>query len=165
MGRGLRIAFLTGSRSEWGYIRPILRLADNDPDLAYELIVTNMHLLPTFGSTVTADKEDIVRFNGATFSMFVDASAAGVPAGVDLDAFEYLDSNGHLLLSFDTSGSAGGVAFDKEDVLEWACRWCFPQVASIVAIKSPAAGCSATESRAAGSECRCHVRHLAEPRC
>ncbi|MBI4518389.1 MAG: hypothetical protein HY699_21520 [Deltaproteobacteria bacterium] len=29
------------------------------------------------------------------------------------------DSNGHLLLSFDTGGTAGGVDFDKEDVLEF----------------------------------------------
>jgi UDP-hydrolysing UDP-N-acetyl-D-glucosamine 2-epimerase len=50
--------FLTGSRSEWGYIRPILRLAENDPDLDYELIVTNMHLLATFGSTVAEIEEN-----------------------------------------------------------------------------------------------------------
>jgi len=81
-------------------------------------------LLLSFDTTVTlgavtANKEDLVFFDGANFSMFFDASAAGVPAGVDLDAFEYLDANGHLRLSFDTSGSVGGVAFDKEDVLEF----------------------------------------------
>jgi hypothetical protein len=87
-------------------------------------VIGGSDLLLSFDTTVTlgavtADKEDIVRFDGATFSMFFDASTAGVPPGVDLDAFEYLDSNGHLLLSFDTSGSVGGVAFDKEDVLEF----------------------------------------------
>jgi len=40
------IAFLTGSLSEWGYIRPILRLIQADPDLDYQIIATNMHLLP-----------------------------------------------------------------------------------------------------------------------
>ena len=45
----MRILFVTGSRGEWGYIRPILRLIEKDPELEYELCVTNMHLLPNFG--------------------------------------------------------------------------------------------------------------------
>lgn len=47
----MKILFITGSRGEWGYIRPILRLIDNDPSLEYDLCVTNMHLLPGFGSS------------------------------------------------------------------------------------------------------------------
>ena len=47
----MRILFVTGSRGEWGYIRPILRLIEKDPDIEYDLCVTNMHLLPDFGSS------------------------------------------------------------------------------------------------------------------
>ena len=47
----MKILFVTGSRGEWGYIRPILRLIEKDSDLDYELCVTNMHLLPSFGSS------------------------------------------------------------------------------------------------------------------
>ncbi len=47
----MKILFVTGSRGEWGYIRPILRLIEKDPDLDYELCVTNMHVLPGFGSS------------------------------------------------------------------------------------------------------------------
>lgn len=47
-----RICFLTGSRGEWGYIRPILRKIEEDPGLDYQIIATNMHLLPEFGMTV-----------------------------------------------------------------------------------------------------------------
>jgi hypothetical protein len=87
-------------------------------------LVNGGDLLLSFDTTVTlgavtADKEDLVHFDGAVFTMFFDASAAGVPPGVDLDAVDHLDQNGHLLLSFDTSGVVGGVAFDKEDVLEF----------------------------------------------
>ena len=46
-----KIAFLTGSRGEWGYIRPILRLIEEMDDAEYCLIVTNMHLLPDYGSS------------------------------------------------------------------------------------------------------------------
>ncbi len=45
----LKLLFLTGSRGEWGYIRPILRLIDQSEDFEYSLAVTNMHLLPSFG--------------------------------------------------------------------------------------------------------------------
>ena len=47
-----RILVVTGSRGEWGYIRPILRRIDAHAHLEYALIVTNMHLLPEFGSSL-----------------------------------------------------------------------------------------------------------------
>jgi UDP-hydrolysing UDP-N-acetyl-D-glucosamine 2-epimerase len=53
-----RIIFLTGSRGEWGYIRPILRLIEQDPDLDYAIIATNMHLLPEFGMSVHEIERD-----------------------------------------------------------------------------------------------------------
>lgn len=53
-----KIAFLTGSRGEWGYIRPILRLIEKDPDLDYSIIATNMHLLPEFGMSIHEIEKD-----------------------------------------------------------------------------------------------------------
>lgn len=47
-----KILFVTGSRGEYGYIRPILRKLQNDKDLSYQLVATNMHLLSTFGNTI-----------------------------------------------------------------------------------------------------------------
>jgi len=44
-----RLLFVTGSRGEWGYIRPILRLCQQRDDVETSLCVTNMHLLPEFG--------------------------------------------------------------------------------------------------------------------
>lgn len=52
------IVSLTGSRGEWGYIRPILRLIDRDPALDYRIIATNMHLLPAFGMSVREIEKD-----------------------------------------------------------------------------------------------------------
>jgi len=47
----LKLLFITGSRGEWGYIRPILRLCQKRKDVDFSLCVTNMHLLPDFGSS------------------------------------------------------------------------------------------------------------------
>jgi UDP-hydrolysing UDP-N-acetyl-D-glucosamine 2-epimerase len=52
------ISFLTGSRGEWGYIRPIIRLVEEDPELSYSIIATNMHLLPEFGLSVRQIERD-----------------------------------------------------------------------------------------------------------
>lgn len=46
-----KILFLTGSRGEWGYIRPLLELIKNNNDFEYSICVTNMHLLPYYGDT------------------------------------------------------------------------------------------------------------------
>lgn len=46
-----KIMILTGSRGEWGYIRPLLKLIDKRDDVDYRLVVTNMHLLPSYGNS------------------------------------------------------------------------------------------------------------------
>jgi hypothetical protein len=81
-------------------------------------------LVLSFDTTVelgglTASDEDAVRFNGASFSMLFDGSSKGVPDGLDLDGVEASPSGGLLWVSFDTSGSLGGVDFDDEDILEF----------------------------------------------
>lgn len=83
------------------------------------------NLLLSFDTTVefptfTADDEDIVQFNSGVPSLFFDGSAHGVPPELDLDALDCLDRNGHLLMSFDGSGTIAGITFDDEDVLELA---------------------------------------------
>lgn len=53
-----KIMVITGSRGEWGYIRPILRLIDQRDDVEYVLVVTNMHLLPAYGSSYQEIERD-----------------------------------------------------------------------------------------------------------
>lgn len=67
---------------------------------------------------IAVDDEDVVSWDGSVFALVFDASSAGVATSLDLDGLSEL-SNAHLLVSFDTSGSVGGVPFDDEDVLEW----------------------------------------------
>jgi hypothetical protein len=72
------------------------------------------------GGGVIAQDEDLVRFDGgSTYTVFFDGSAETVSAGLDLDGADYRASDGHLFLSFDSSGSLGGINFDDEDILEF----------------------------------------------
>lgn len=53
----MRLLFLTGSRGEWGYIRPILRICQAE-QVDYNICATNMHLLPSHGLPVEEIKKD-----------------------------------------------------------------------------------------------------------
>ena len=48
----MRLMFLTGSRGEWGYIRPLIKLCEAHDNFEYKLCATNMHLLPSFGLSI-----------------------------------------------------------------------------------------------------------------
>ena len=53
-----KILIVTGSRGEWGYIRPILRLMQQRQDVKPVLVVTNMHLLEAYGSSYREIEQD-----------------------------------------------------------------------------------------------------------
>lgn len=53
-----RIAYVTGSRAEYGIVKRLLKSLQNDPELDFSLIVTAMHLEPQYGNTVKIIEED-----------------------------------------------------------------------------------------------------------
>jgi GDP/UDP-N,N'-diacetylbacillosamine 2-epimerase (hydrolysing) len=53
-----RLLFITGSRGEWGYIRPILRMIERTQSLSYSICATNMHLLPSYGQSIREIEAD-----------------------------------------------------------------------------------------------------------
>jgi hypothetical protein len=108
-----------------------LRGADRGVPVAAEIDAVGMlegDLLLSFDVAVTlgslaAEDEDLVRLERTqpdVWSLLFDGSAHGVPGAADLDGADVLDATGDLALSFDVSGSVGGVAFADEDVLRFA---------------------------------------------
>jgi hypothetical protein len=65
------------------------------------------------------DDEDVVSYAAGIFTMAYDGSAAGVASALDLDALQGITGPAGWLISFDTSGTVGGVGFDDEDVLRY----------------------------------------------
>ncbi|OFX23162.1 MAG: UDP-N-acetyl-D-glucosamine 2-epimerase, UDP-hydrolysing [Bacteroidetes bacterium GWA2_31_9] len=53
-----KIAFFTGARSEYGSLKHILRAIIKDNTFDYSLIVSGLHLLNQFGSTINEIKKD-----------------------------------------------------------------------------------------------------------
>lgn len=93
----MKLLFLTGSRGEWGYIRPLLKAAQSR-GVDYGLCVTNMHLLPGHGRLVDDieaegfsvshriymsleghDHHSMAKSQGVFLSSFVDAVASSQP--------------------------------------------------------------------------------------
>ncbi len=58
-----RIVVVTGSRAEYGLLRPVLRAIEAHPALALRLVVTGMHLRRQFGMTVTDIQTDGFRID------------------------------------------------------------------------------------------------------
>lgn len=46
------VAIVTGTRAEYGILKPLITKIYNDPSLELELIVSGMHFLETFGKTI-----------------------------------------------------------------------------------------------------------------
>jgi GDP/UDP-N,N'-diacetylbacillosamine 2-epimerase (hydrolysing) len=54
----MKLLFLTGSRGEWGYIKPLLEQIKEKKDMEYSICATNMHLLQTHGMSIDEIRED-----------------------------------------------------------------------------------------------------------
>ena len=53
-----KVAVVTGTRAEYGLLKPLLKAIQNDLDFNLQLIVTGMHLDPKFGLTYIQIEED-----------------------------------------------------------------------------------------------------------
>jgi GDP/UDP-N,N'-diacetylbacillosamine 2-epimerase (hydrolysing) len=53
-----KILLVTGSRGEYGYIRPILKEIEKSDSLSYDIVATNMLLVPEFGYAINQLLED-----------------------------------------------------------------------------------------------------------
>jgi hypothetical protein len=69
------------------------------------------------GGLIAAD-EDLVVWNGSTFVLLFDGLAAGIDPSLDVDAAQDI-GGGKFLISLDSAGEIGGIAFDDEDVLRF----------------------------------------------
>ncbi|QLB18557.1 UDP-N-acetylglucosamine 2-epimerase [Mannheimia granulomatis] len=52
------IAYITGSRAEYGIVKRLLKKLEQDPALKFSLVVTAMHLAPEYGKTVNVIEQD-----------------------------------------------------------------------------------------------------------
>ncbi len=63
----MKLLFVTGSRSEWGYIRPIIRICEAR-GVDYGICATNMLLLPGYGSLIDEIRTDGYKVSDEIFN-------------------------------------------------------------------------------------------------
>ena len=56
-----KLAVVTGTRAEYGYLKPLMKAIDDDSDLELIPIITGMHLLSDFGNTYKLVENDFPR--------------------------------------------------------------------------------------------------------
>jgi len=86
--------------------------------MADGVLLLSLDIDAELGSTMYSDA-DIIAFNGAVFSTFLDATESGIPGSADVDAL-HVDSLGRVLISLDGGGELGGINYRDEDLLAWA---------------------------------------------
>ncbi len=87
---------------------------------AYHLADNGDHLFAldttvSLAGGVLARPQDIVRYNGANYTLEFTGSSFGIPTGARIDALS-MNGNGDLLLSFDISLALDGVLIADEDL-------------------------------------------------
>ncbi len=87
-----KIAVVTGSRAEYGLLRPVIIEIQDDPTLDLQLIVTGMHLSPEFGSTWREIEADSVPIAARVEMLLGSDTAVGVTKSTGLGIIGFADT-------------------------------------------------------------------------
>ena len=53
-----KVCVVTGTRAEYGLLKPVMTLLKSDPEVQFQLVVTGSHLSPKHGMTVKQIEAD-----------------------------------------------------------------------------------------------------------
>ncbi len=62
------VVVVAEGRMTWGYSRPVIRAIQADPEMTYSLVVTNQHLLPTFGYSIEEIEADGIEISDRIYN-------------------------------------------------------------------------------------------------
>jgi UDP-hydrolysing UDP-N-acetyl-D-glucosamine 2-epimerase len=91
-----KIAIVTGSRAEYGLLRPVIAEVQDAPELELQLIATGMHLSPEFGSTWREIESDAVPIAARVEMLLSSDSAVGVTKSTGLGMIGFADAFARL---------------------------------------------------------------------
>ena len=82
---------MTGTRAEYGLLKPLMRAIDKDKELELYLIVSGMHLSPEFGLTYKEIEEDGFGINAKVEMLLSSDSPVGVSKSIGLGIIGFAD--------------------------------------------------------------------------
>lgn len=84
-----KIAAVTGARSDYGILLPVLRAIAADPGLSLQLIVAGAHLSDTFGDTLGAIRADGFEVADRVDCLLANDAPAGIAASIGVGVIGY----------------------------------------------------------------------------
>lgn len=87
-----KICVVTGSRAEYGLLSGLMRAIKNDPELALQIIATNMHLSPEFGLTYKEIENDGFTINKKVIMLLSSDTANATAKSVGLGFIGFADA-------------------------------------------------------------------------
>lgn len=117
------ICFITGTRAEYGLLRPLIKTVSSDPSLDYSIICTCMHLSPEFGLTYREIEKDGFSIDRRIEMLLSSDTPSGITKSIGLgiigfaDAFSELNPDIVVLL---------GDRFETLAAATAACVACLP---------------------------------------
>lgn len=100
----IKIAVVTGSRAEYGLLRPLIKKIYSSKLLELQLIATNTHLSPTFGLTINEIEADKIPISRSVETLLSSDTSVGITKSMGLaligfaDAYEQLKPDLLLVL-------------------------------------------------------------------
>lgn len=86
-----RIGIMTGTRAEYGLLKPLMQEINKDNDLELYVIVSGMHLSPEFGMTYQEIEEDGFEINAKVEMLLSSDSPAGISKSIGLGVIGFAD--------------------------------------------------------------------------
>lgn len=86
-----RIGIMTGTRAEYGLLKPLMQEINKDNDMELYLIVSGMHLSPEFGMTYQEIEEDGFQINAKVEMLLSSDSPAGISKSIGLGVIGFAD--------------------------------------------------------------------------
>jgi len=87
-----KIAAITGTRAEFGLLKPLLRAIREEDSMDLQLVVTAMHLSPEFGYTAKEIEESGFKINKKIECLLSSDSATGVTKSIGLAAISFAEA-------------------------------------------------------------------------
>lgn len=86
-----KVCVITGTRAEYGLLKPLIQKIDNDNSLELQLVATGMHLSPEFGLTYQEIEQDGFKITERNEMLLSSDTANGITKSVGLGTIGFAD--------------------------------------------------------------------------
>lgn len=86
-----KVCVVTGTRAEYGLLRPLIQKINNDVDLELQLVVTGMHLSPEFGLTYQEIEQDGFKITERNEMLLSSDTPNGITKSIGLGTIGFAD--------------------------------------------------------------------------